>query len=382
MFFIVASLIISIACSVITLRTLVGYSDMKKSIKVVLSMIVLMGWFSSIFVRLLKHSAIISDNVYSVLYTTSYTLFGFVFILFCFLMIRDIFWYAIYGIARLSGSDKWSLNPKNLSVLARANGIVFVISLLVSGYALYEGIKVPDIKEITFYTDKISRDMRIVHLTDLHINRTTSPSRINKIVSTINNLGADVVVMTGDIIDDDATRMEKQLAELQGLTASYGVYASLGNHEYYSGLGSVSYRFRKMGFPLLINRGTPVNNSGLFIAGIPDAFTAATHPTFNINIQQSLQKSHDTDYKILLAHTPDVVQSLDKSHFDLVLSGHTHGGQIFPFHYFVKKANKFLSGQYDVKGISLYVSRGAGTWGPMMRLFAPSDITVINLLKK
>ena len=81
-------------------------------------------------------------------------------------MIRDIFWYAIYGIARLSGSDKWSLNPKNLSVLARANGIVFVISLLVSGYALYEGIKVPDIKEITFYTDKISRDMRIVHLTD------------------------------------------------------------------------------------------------------------------------------------------------------------------------------------------------------------------------
>ncbi|MBS4773705.1 MAG: metallophosphoesterase [Proteobacteria bacterium] len=382
MFFIVALLIISVACSTITIRTLVSYSDMKRLGKMMMSGIIIVGWFSPIFVRMFKNAGFMSSGAYDILYTASYTLYGFVFILFCFLILRDILWYAVYGLARLLGYNKWSLNPKNLSVLSYANYAVLIVSALVSGWALYEGIKVPQVKELTFHSGKLSRDMRIVHLTDLHINRTTPLSRINKIVNTVNNLGADVIVMTGDIIDDDATRMEEQLAALQGLSAPYGIYVSLGNHEYYSGLSSVSYRFRKMGFPLLMNRGTRINNSGLFIAGIPDAYTAATHPTFNINIPQALQKSHDNDYKILLSHTPEVALNLDKSHFDLILAGHTHGGQIFPFHYFVKKANKFLTGEYDVNGIKLYVSNGAGTWGPMMRLFAPSDITVINLFKK
>lgn len=382
MFFIVAFLIISVACSTITIRTLIGYSDMKRFGKVLLSGIIFLGWFSSIFVRLIKNSGLVSDGVYNFLYITSYTLFGFVFILFCFLILRDVLWYAIYGAARLLGHDKWSLNPKNLSVLGYANYVVLAVTFLVSCYALYEGIKVPQVNELTYHSDKLNRDIRIVHLSDLHINRTTPLSRINKIVNAVNGLGADIIVMTGDIIDDDATHMEGQLAALQGLTAPEGIYVSLGNHEYYSGLSSVSYRFRKMGFPLLMNRGTSIGSNNLFIAGIPDAFTAATHPTFNINISQALQKSNEKDYKILLSHTPEVVQNLDKSHFDLVLSGHTHGGQIFPFHYFVKKANKFLSGEYDVNGINLYVSNGAGIWGPMMRLFAPSDITVINLLKK
>lgn len=382
MFFIVASLIISVACSTITIRTLIGYSDMKRFGKIILSGVIILGWFSSIFVRLLKNSGLVSDGVYNFLYAASYTLFGFVFILFCFLILRDILWYALYGVARLLGHDKWSLNPKNLSVLGYANYAVLAASVLVSGYALYEGMKVPQIKELTFQSGKLNRDMRLVHLSDLHINRTTPLSRINKIVNAVNSLGADVVVMTGDIIDDDATHMEEQLAALQKLTAPEGIYVSLGNHEFYSGLSSVSYRFRKMGFPLLMNRGTHIGTAGLFIAGIPDAFTAAAHPTFNINIPQALQKSLDTDYKILLSHTPEVAQNLDKSHFDLILAGHTHGGQIFPFHYFVKRANKFLTGEYNVNGIALYVSNGAGTWGPMMRLFAPSDITVINLLKK
>ncbi len=382
MFFIIASLIISVACSIITLRTLIGYSGMKLSRKVVITVIILLGWFSSLFVRLLKNSDIVDGAVYNTLYNLSYTLFGFVFILFCFLMIRDIFWYLLYYGARLFGCDEWSLNPQNQSVLGHANTIVIVISALVSLYAFYEGFKVPQIRELTIESSKLERDMRIVHLSDLHLNRAVPLSRVNKIIEKVNSLDADVIMLTGDIIDDDATKMEEQLAALQRLTAPYGVYVSLGNHEYYSGLSSVSYRFRKMGFPLLVNRGVEINNSGLYVAGIPDAYTANTHPTFYVNLPQALGKSKETDFKILLSHTPEITQQLDKSLFDLVLSGHTHGGQIFPFHYFVKKANKFLSGDYEVNGVRLHVSNGAGTWGPMMRLLAPSDITVINLLKK
>ncbi len=382
MFFIIAFLIISVACSAITIKTLIGYSDMKLSRKIALSGLILVGWFSSIFVRLLKNNEALDGTVYNFLYIASNSLLGFVFILFCFLLIRDIFWYLIYGSARLLGRDAWSLNPKNISVLGHANMVVMVISFLVGGYAVYEGLKIPEIKELTLVSSKLSRDMKIVHLSDLHLNRTTAVGRIEKIVSTVNNIGADAVLMTGDIIDDDATKMEEQLAALQKLSALYGVYVSLGNHEYYSGLGSVSYRYRKMGFPLLVNRGTHIGDSNVFIAGVPDAFTASIHPTFNINFPQALQKSQETDFRILMSHTPDIAQNLRRSDFDLVLSGHTHGGQIFPFHYFVKKANKFLSGDYNVNGVKLHVSNGAGTWGPQMRLFAPSDITVINLLKK
>ena len=382
MFFIIAFLILSIACSTITIRTLIGYSDMKLSRKVILSGMVLLGWFSSLFVRVLKNSDILGDTAYVVLYNCSYALFGFVFILFCFLMIRDIFWYLLYWGARFLGRDEWSLNPKNLSVLGHANAIVLLISFIVSLYALYEGIKVPMVRELTIESPKLTRDVKIVQLSDLHLNRAVPISRINKIVEAVNNQGADVIMLTGDIIDDDSTKMEEQLQALQGLSAPYGIYASLGNHEYYSGLSSVSYRYRKMGYPLLVNRGTEINHTGLYVAGIPDAYTANTHSTFYINLPQALGKSKESDFKILLSHTPEIALQLDNSLFDLVLSGHTHGGQIFPFHYFVKKANKFLSGDYNVNGVQLHVSNGAGTWGPMMRLFAPSDITVINLIKK
>ena len=117
MFFIVAFLIIASACATITVRTLVGYSGFSLSKKALISAFVFVGWFSSIFVRLLKNSNYVSPEIYNFLHTTSYTLLGFVFLLFCFLMLRDIVWYAIYGMARLFGKDAWSINPKNLSAI-------------------------------------------------------------------------------------------------------------------------------------------------------------------------------------------------------------------------------------------------------------------------
>lgn len=382
MFFIIAFLIISIACATITIRTLVGYSEKKLSRKLLISSFVVLGWFGPMLVRLLNYFMPLSVSLYQSLYLAAYSLFGFSFILFCFLMLRDILWYAIYGIARLFSKDDWSLNPRNLSVLSYANNVVIGISVLVSVYALYEGSKSPAIKQITLQSNKISRDVQIVQLSDLHLNRASSAKKVSQLVEKVNNLSPDVILLTGDIIDDDATRMEDQLAALSALYAPSGVFASLGNHEYYSGLSSVSYRFRKMGFRLLFNRGAHLEDSNVFVSGIPDAYTANAHPTFNVNFEMALRDSQKDDYKILMSHTPDITQSLNSSYYDLVLAGHTHGGQIFPFHFFVKKANKFLSGDYEVNGMQLHVSNGTGTWGPPMRLFAPSEITLISLQKK
>ena len=379
--FFVAYLIIAIACASITIKTLVGYSDFKLISKIIISLIVVFGWVSPVIITSLRHYRGIGAGAYSLAHSIGYTLLGFVFILFCLLLIRDMIWYAVYGSARAMGMDGWSINPKNISVLGYANLIVVLISIAICSYAVYNGTKVPAIKEVKVETPLIKNDLRLVQLSDLHINRTTSVNRVHRVVEAVNSLNPDSIVLTGDIGDDDVGVVDEHLAALQYLSAPYGIYASIGNHEFYNGLNSWIYQYGKMGFEVLFNKGVTVAND-IFIAGIPDAFTANSNPSLNVNFSHSLAGSNQQQYKILLSHNPELANSISSFNFQMMLSGHTHGGQIFPFHIFVKKANQYLSGDYDVNGIKLHVSNGAGTWGPNMRLFAPSEITVIDLIKK
>lgn len=379
--FFVAYLIIAIACSSITIKTLVGYSDMSFLTKFLISAVIILGWISPLIINAMRHYNGVGAELYSDLYRVGYTLLGFVFILFCLLMIRDLIWYSIYGSARAMGMDGWSINPKNISVLGYANLIVIIITTFICSYAVYNGTKVPDIKEVKVETPLIKKDLRIVQLSDLHINRTTPVNRVHRVVEAVNNLNPDIIVLTGDIGDDDVAVLDEQLQALQYLSAPYGIYTSIGNHEFYNGLNSWIYQYNKMGFNVLFNKGVVVAND-IFISGIPDAFTANSHPSLNVNFSNSLAGSNQQQYKILLSHNPELANSISSFNFQMMLAGHTHGGQIFPFHIFVKKANQYLSGDYNVNGIKLHVSNGAGTWGPNMRLFAPSEITVIDLIKK
>ena len=379
--FFIAFFIVAAACSAITIKTLVGYSDIKLVGKALISAIVLLGWFSPLFISVLKHVSWLPPKVFAAISFGGYTLLGFAFIVFCLLMLRDITWYGVYGIAKFMGLDNWSINPKNISVLSYANMIVVALSVVIGGYALYEGVKVPDISNVTISTPLIGRNLRLVQLSDLHIDRTTPVSRVQKIVEKVESLAPDAILITGDLIDDDSTVLDDQLAALKNLTAPYGVYVSIGNHELYNGLYPWMYKYEKMGFKVLFNQGETVANE-IFVAGIPDAHTANSHPNHNINLINSLKGSHQKQFRILMSHNPEIVNSISRYNYQLVLSGHTHGGQIFPFHIFVKKANQYLRGDYKVNDIDLHVSSGAGTWGPNMRLFAPSEIAVIDLIKK
>ena len=379
--FFIAFFIVAAACSAITIKTLVGYSDIKLVGKALISAIVLLGWFSPLFISVLKHVSWLPPKVFAAISFGGYTLLGFAFIVFCLLMLRDITWYGVYGIAKFMGLDNWSINPKNISVLSYANMMVVFLSLIIGGYALYEGVKIPEVNNITISTPLISRNLRLVQLSDLHIDRTTPVSRVQKIVEKVESLAPDAILITGDLIDDDTTVLDKQLEALQNLSAPYGVYVSIGNHELYNGLYPWIYKYGKMGFKVLFNQGETVAYE-IFIAGIPDAHTANSHPNHNINLTNSLKGSHQNQFRILMSHNPEIVNSISRYNYQLVLSGHTHGGQIFPFHIFVKKANQYLSGDYKVNDIDLHVSPGAGTWGPSMRLFAPSEIAVIDLIKK
>lgn len=380
--FYIAAIIIGLACSVITIRTLVSYSDTKLYKKILISITVLYGWLAPFTVGMVRKYSFFQDETYTYFSNISYYLFGLCFIVFSLLIIRDFIWYIVYGITRIFDKTNWSLNPKNICVLSKANIIVVVIGFLISISAVYEGFKAPEIRDITISSPKINQNVSVVLLSDLHIDRASSTKDIEKLVSRVNSLKPDIITLTGDVIDDRVDLLTPQMEALSKLKSKYGVYVSFGNHELYNGIASWQKKFVEMGFILLFNNGTKIGDTNIYLAGIPDSHTASMSPVLNVNFYKALKGSNLNQFKLLMSHTPDFVDYLSSKIIDLQLSGHTHGGQIFPFHLLVKNANKYLAGLYKVRGLKLYVSRGVGTWGPMMRFLAPSEITLISLQPK
>lgn len=379
--FIIGVLIIAIAASAISIKTLVGYTEMPLLVKILISLVIVFSWFAPLIIATFRNYDLVSPSVFSYISNIGYFLFGTAFILLILLVFRDFIWFAFYETARLLRSPHAaSLNPSTVKSLNYANIYTVALTFILAFYALYEGIKTPAIKEITLESPKLKQEYTIVQLSDLHINRSIPVSSIENLVKLVNGLKPDIILLTGDIGDDKVEAVEPQMAALGQLDSKYGIFAVFGNHEFYNGLMPWQFKFGKMGWSALFNYGLPVKDTELYIGGVPDVSIAAGSPFFKIDIDKTLDNSSEGEYKILLSHTPNFQKAMiSKQQFDLQLSGHTHGGQIFPFHLLVKQANKYLAGMYDVHDTKLYVSRGTGYWGPPMRLFAPSEITVIRL---
>lgn len=371
MFFFYASLIIALACSIITEKTLVGYNNFGWPIRSVVFAFFFISWFIPVILSVIRRRLWFNDTIYNFCADIGYILFGFAFILFILIFIRDGLWFTAYY---LSGR-KPGLDPFNTIILAKANITAILIAIILSAYGIYQGIKLPQVKHLEIYSDKVSSPVTILQINDLHLHRNKSVKNFAKIVDLANSLHPDIIAMPGDIIDDAVGRLVPHLEVLSKLKAKYGVYVSPGNHEYYNGLVPSIWQMQQMGFRVVTESGERINDINFYIAGIPD------HPLHRKGREYPhlLDGSEPLDYKILLAHNPTLTEEYMLLGFDLQLSAHTHGGQIFPFHIMVKIANNYLSGTYKVgKGI-LHISNGAGYWGPPMRILAPSDITLITI---
>ncbi len=381
MLFYLATLILLLSCATITIKTVVGYNNFRFSVRIWIVFLIVLGWFSPLIISGLSGIYEIGTTWFNVISYFGYTLFGGMLIFLVLLICRDVVWYVIYGLSVLLRHNSWTLNPKNINVLNKANLWVLLCSVLISCYALYEGWRAPIVHELNIRTPLVKRNVRIVQLGDVHITRATPDARIQEIVRKVNSLSPDIVVLTGDIMDDVFIKIDKKVNILNELEAPYGVYSVLGSHEFYMGITSWSYKMRQLKFHMLFNRGILIEPLNVFISGVPDVNTAYSHPTFKMNFEQALKGGDKENYRILLSYNPSIADMLTSFNYNLILSGHTHGGQLFPIHYFMKKANcGYLAGDYKVNGIDMHVTRGAGTWGPMMRLFSPSEITLINLI--
>lgn len=367
----VAFIVIALAAIAITYKTYMGYGDYSLVSKISFLFLLLLGWSAPFIGFMLRHNF----SAISIMYLTKflYFLFGFVFFLFIISFIRDIVWLLVDLIRHAPMDD-----IKNPSFLQKANIITFIFCLVFCFYGVYEAEKSASIKTHDIVSSKIKKETRLVMLSDLHIDTDVSVNYVKKLVDRVNALNPDAIVLVGDVIDNYPKALYKQMEALKELKAKNGVYVVLGNHEFYAGARDWGMKFASMGLEFLNNYGKKLADTGLYISGIPD-INSANASGIKINLDNALYNANSDDYVVMLSHTPKKTAEMENKNIDLMLSGHTHGGQIFPFHYFTKQFNDgMLAGFYKRGNMNIYVSRGTRYWGPPLRIFAPSEITVFN----
>ena len=223
--------------------------------------------------------------------------------------------------------------------------------------------------------------LRIVQISDLHIGDRLGEEFLRRVVDRVNALHPDVVAITGDLVDGPAHVVEQALRPLADLDAPHGVYFVTGNHEYYWG-GRESVRMvEELGLTVLHNEHRVVERDGgqLVIGGMPDLHGGRFLADHQSRPELVFAGAPDGVPRVLLAHQPRAVTGAAPHGVDLQLSGHTHGGQIFPFHLFVRLQQPVVRGLRKLLGVWVYAHRGTGFWGPPMRLFSTPEIAEITL---
>lgn len=229
-----------------------------------------------------------------------------------------------------------------------------------------------------------TRSWRVVQLSDIHVGPTIGREFLDQIVDRVNAERPDLVVITGDLVDGSVESLSAHVAPLARLAAPEGVYFITGNHEYYSGAVEWCDHLESLGVRVLRNHCCAIGGEdGFTLAGVDDWTAhqfARLAPGHTHDLEGALRGAHPERPVVLLAHQPKSVREAAARGVDLQLSGHTHGGQLFPFNYLVRVQQPYVAGLAQVnERTQIYVSRGTGYWGPPMRLGAPAEITVLTL---
>lgn len=255
------------------------------------------------------------------------------------------------------------------------------MAVILSGYGIYEGLHIRT-EHVTIKTAKIPLSagrIRIVQISDVHLGLMAGRYRLENIIKSIIKADPDILVSTGDLIDGQLDNIEDNIKLLNRINPRLGKFAVTGNHEVYAGLGLSIRLTESAGFRMLRNDAASTGDS-VVIAGFDDGGHSRSKNS-DIQMEKDLLSGlPQGKFLIVLKHKPEIDQAL-YGLFDLQLSGHLHGGQIFPFIPLVRIAYPFISGLHDLpKNSRLYISRGTGLWGPPMRVLAPPEITVIDLI--
>lgn len=279
-------------------------------------------------------------------------------------------------------------NPERRGFLVQSmNAGIFAGALVFTGYGIASARVIPGVKEVPVFLHNLPPSLEgftIVQITDLHVGHTIRRPFVEAVVHAMNDLNADLVALTGDVVDGPVSRFGWDVEPLARVRAAKGKFFVTGNHEYYVGVGPWMETFRRMGFSVLLNdhRLITKREGRMLIAGVTDYRAGRMVPGHQSDPRKAFANAPPADVRILLAHQPRSIFEAVKEGYDLQISGHTHGGQFFPWNLVVGLVEPFLAGLYHHEGAQLYVSRGTGTWGPPVRVGSPSEITLIRLHRK
>ena len=266
---------------------------------------------------------------------------------------------------------------------ATAWGVV-VLSLLATAIGFVVARMSPAVVQIDIPVDDLPEGLhgfRIVQITDIHVGTTIRRGYLQRIVDKVNALQADLVAITGDVVDGDVLTLRAHVAPLQQLQAREGVALVLGNHELYSGAPAWVQEFRRLGLRVLLNEHFVVHraNATLAVAGVTDHSTGRFFAEMACDPHAAIRGEGETsDVRLLLAHQPVTAAAGADACYHLALHGHTHGGQWWPWNYFVRMQQPVTRGLHRFGRMWSYTSVGTGYWGPPKRHFR-SEITLLTL---
>ncbi|MYT40467.1 metallophosphoesterase [Streptomyces sp. SID8356] len=270
---------------------------------------------------------------------------------------------------------------RRLFVSRVVGGAAAAAGLATVGYGAADVLSGPTVKRVTVPLAKLPRaahGFRIAVVSDIHIGPILGRAHTRRIVDAINSTSPDLVAVVGDLVDGSVADLGSAAEPLAGLRARHGSFFVTGNHEYFSGAEQWVNHVRELGLIPLEN--ARVEMGGFDLAGVNDIAgeTEGQGPDFG----RALGDRDRSRAAVLLAHQPVVIHDAVEHGVDLQLSGHTHGGQLWPGNYLAELANPTVAGLERYGDTQLFVSRGAGAWGPPVRVGAPADITVVQLASR
>jgi predicted MPP superfamily phosphohydrolase len=262
--------------------------------------------------------------------------------------------------------------------MLRAGAVV--IACFMSVVALIQAIRPPVITDYDVQLEGLPRERDgtvLLQLSDLHLGNLLGRRWLGTLISRVNQMKPDIVVIAGDLVDGNVGRVEPLRQVLKELQAPLGVWAVTGNHEFYAGLERSVRLLEDAGFRVLRDRHEQAA-PGLILAGVDDLTARQQFGAENHAIEKAMA-NRPQGATILLSHSPWQVEKAAAAGTGLMLSGHTHNGQVWPFNHLVKMRYPLLAGRYQVNGMMAIVCRGTGTWGPRMRLWQPSEMVRVKL---
>ena len=269
--------------------------------------------------------------------------------------------------------------------VASAAGVMILVPLItVVGFLMATRVaRVKDVEVALAGLPESLDGFTIAQITDIHVGPTIKRDFVAGVVERVNRMKPDLVAITGDLVDGRVSELASHTAPLGALASRHGTYFVTGNHEYYSGAPAWIGELRRLGAHVLLNEHVVLEHDGarLAIAGVTDFSAHHFDPSQRSDPQRAAAGLPREAVKVLLAHQPRSAPMAEKAGFDLQLSGHTHGGQFWPWNLFVRLQQPFTAGLHRLGRMWVYISRGTGYWGPPMRFGIPSEITRIRLTR-